>query len=152
MTKLSKKYIWWGSLGTLIQYGVPLSYIVYRYDIFKFEEAQNSLTGWGIIGIGVIFFMFRNKLKMMVEDYNKHLGMTGQKGKWGIAFFTMFGILALSTLWINGMMWFMFTLGVSNLASLPAYSKFYIGKKEYQDDVEFIKVKKREDKLKGLTV
>lgn len=150
--KLSKKYIWWGVLGNVVQYGIPLSYIVYRYEIFKFEEAQKSLTGYGMIGATILFFAFRNKVKMIIEDYNKHLGMTAQKGKWGIGFLTMFGVLALASLWIQGMMWFTFTVGVSNLASLLAYKPYYDGKKNYQEDLEFVKKDKREKRLKSVSV
>ena len=150
--KLKRNYVWWGVLGNVIQYGIPLSYIVYRYEIFQFKEAQTSLTGWGMIGAMVAFFMFRNKIKMFVEDYNKHLGMTAQKGKWGIFFLTMFGVLALASLWIHGMMWFAFAVGVSNLISLLAYKPYFDGKKNYLEDKDFLKKEQREQRLKSVSI
>ena len=132
MTKLSKKYMWFGVGGTLIQYGLPLSYIIYRYDIFKSDNAMYQLTGWGIIAVGIVGFLLRNKVKAFVDDYNTHLGNTAQRGKWGVGFLTLGGLLALSSLWINGMLWFMLVAGGSNILSLAFYGPYDKKHNEYK--------------------
>lgn len=132
MTKLSKKYVWFGVGGTVVQYGLPLSYIIYRYDIFKSDNAMYQLTGWGIIAVGIIGFLLRNKIKAFVDDYNTHLGGTAQRGKWGLGFLTLGGLLALSSLWINGMLWFMLVAGGSNLLSLLFYAPYDKKHAEYK--------------------
>ena len=152
MTKLSKKYRWLWFGGATIQYGIPLSYIIYQYDIFRFEEAQTSLTGWGIIALAIPFFAFRNKIKTIIHDYNTNLGVTAQRGKWGLFFITMFGVFALASLWLHGMMWFMFTLGVSNLGSLLFYSPYDTKHQEYKELSTLLKTKAQEEKIKGVSI
>ncbi len=149
--KLKRRYIWWGLLGNLIQYGIPLSYIVWRYDIFKFEDAGKSITGWGLVVIAIIYFIFQSKIKDFIADYDNKLGQVAKKGKWGFIFLTIAGFLALANLWIDGMLYFMLTLGASNIVSLMAYAPYYIKKQEHKELKTMIKQKKREDKIKSIT-
>ena len=148
--KLKRRYIWWGLLGNLIQYGVPLSYIVWRYDIFKFEDAGKSVTGWGMVVIAIIYFIFQNKIKEFISDYDNKLGQVSKKGKWGFIFLTIAGFLALANLWIDGMLYFMLTLGGSNILSLIAYAPYYAKKAEYKELKSMIIQRKREEKIKSI--
>lgn len=150
--KLKKKYIVWGVLGNLIQYGVPLSYIIWQYDIFRFEEAGRSLTGWAFVVIAIVFFLLKDKIKNMVKDYNEHLGEVAQKAKWGFIFLALGLFLALANLWINGALYFMFTLGISNVISLIFYAPYYSKKQDYIDLKALIKEEKQRAKIKGVTV
>lgn len=150
--KLKRNYIFWGILGNLIQYGIPLSYIIWQYEIFQFEEAQKSLTGWGFVIIGIIFFFFKDKIMNMVRDYNNHLGEVSKKAKWGFLFLGLGIFLALASLWITGAKYFMLTLGISNLISLIFYTPYYSRKTEYQELKKLIKEERQKAKIKGVTI
>jgi hypothetical protein len=149
--KLKRRYRWWGLLGNIIQYGIPLSYIIWQYDIFQFEEAGNSITGWGFIVVAIIYFIFQNKIKDLIADYDNRLGQVAKKAKWGFIFIILGGLLAVSRLWIDGAMYFMLTLGLSNILALPFYGRFYSKKEEYKELRDLIKKQKQQDKIKGIT-
>jgi hypothetical protein len=133
MTKLSRSYVWYGIGATLVQYGIPLSYVIYRYDIFRTQDNPYQLTGWGIIAIAIIGLLFRNKIKTFIQDYNTHLSKTAQRGKWGVTFLSVAGILALASLWIDGALWFFVVTGSSNLVSLSLYKPYDVRHKDYLD-------------------
>jgi hypothetical protein len=150
--KLKRNYILWGIMGNLIQYGTPLSYIVWQYDIFKFEEEGRSLTGWAFVSIAIIFFMFKDKITTAIKTYDTHLGQVAQKAKWGFIFVALGGFLALAELWIDGALHFMFTLGISNLVSLIFYTPYFNKKKEYVELKGLIKTRLQEQKIKGVII
>ncbi len=150
--KLKKNYIGYGIFGNVAQYGLPISYIVWQYEIFKFEEATKSLTGWGFVTIAIAYFLLKDKIKNFVTQYNDNLGQVAQKGKWGIGFLTFGAFLALASLWITGAMWFLLVLGGSNLLSLPIYSLYFTKKKDYTETKTMILNKRKEEKIKGLTI
>lgn len=150
--KLKRNYIIWGVIGNIIQYGVPLSYIIWQYDIFQFEEAQKSLTGWGFVIIAILFFFFKDKIMNMIKDYNNHLGEVAQKAKWGFIFLGLGIFLALANLWIKGALYFMLTLGISNLISLIFYAPYYNNKTEYQELKSLIKSERQKAKIKSVTI
>jgi len=150
--KLRKKYIPLGVLGNAIQYGIPLTYVIWQYDIFKFEEAQKSLTGWGFIVVAIIYFIFQNKIKDFIADYDNKLGQVAKKGKWGFIFLILAGFLAFSRLWIDGAFYFLLTLGASNMIALPFYARFYSKKEEYKELKLLILKSKREAQIKGISV
>lgn len=150
--RLKKNYRFFGLLANLIQYGIPLSYIVYRYDIFENEEAKKSITGWGLIIFAIIYFIFQNKIKESIRSYDQRLGLVAKKGKWGMFFSMVALFLGFASLWIDGMIYFMATLGLSNLFSLPFWNIYYKRKTEYDELKQLIIQKQREQKIKGVTI
>lgn len=150
--RLKRNFIFAGIISNILQYGIPLSYIFYRYDIIKNEDAGKSITGWGLIGVAIIYFIFQNKIKEGLQSYDKRLGMVAQKGKWGMIFLVLTLFLAFASLWVNGMIWFLGTLAVSNLISLPVWGIYYRRKTEYDELKKLIIQKQREQKIKGVTI
>ena len=148
--KLKKDYIFYGILGNLIQYGLPISYITWRYEIFKFEEV--SVTGWGAIGVMIGIFFLKDKIKNLIQSYNDDLGNVAKKGKWGIVFGVVAGILYASQFFIEGMLWLFIVLGGSNLLSLIPYSAFYNKKDMYLAVKEEKKKETIANKAKGVVV
>ena len=150
--RMRKKYAWWGVAGTLVQYGIPLSYIIWAYDIFQFEEGGRSLTGWGIVSVGIVVALFKNKVQEFVLDYNKHLSATAQRGKWGFTFLFVALFLGLAQYWLQNTLIFFLVLGGSNLLSLTLYSPYDRKKTEYLQLKEILLEKQREEKVKGLSI
>ena len=149
-SKIKKDYVWWAVLGMLIQYGIPVSYIIWTYDVFKFEE--RSLTGWGIILIAIVLILVRNKVQDFVVDYNKHLSITAKRGKWGFTFLIVALFLMLSQYWIETILIFFLVLAASNLLSLVAYAPYDRKKKDYIELKEMLEEKRKQEKMKGLSV
>jgi hypothetical protein len=148
--KPKKHYVWWSVLGTLIQYGIPLSYIIWTYDIFLFKG--NSLTGWGMIVIGIVLVLIKNKVVDLVVDYNKHLNETAKRGKWGFIFLAISLFLMLSQYWITSILIFFIILGVSNFVSLLVYAPYDKQKKNFIEMQDLIERKRLDSKLKGLSI
>lgn len=148
--KLKKDYIYYGILGNLLQYGIPISYISWRYEIFKFEET--SLTGWGAIVVIISSFLLRNKIKDFVTNYNDNLGNVAKKGKWGIFFGSVALLLYVSQFFIEGMIWLFIILGGSNLLALIPYSFYYNKKDDYLAVKEEIKKDRIMNKAKGVSI
>lgn len=148
--KLKKNYVYFGLLGNLIQYGTPISYIIWRYEIFKFE--QTSITGWGALVVIISGFLLRNKIRDFVHNYNDNLGNVAKKGKWGIFFGTIAGLLFVSQFYIQGMIWLFIVLGGANLLSLIPYSAYYNKKEDYLAVKEEIKKERIMNKAKGVEI
>lgn len=148
--RLKREYIWWAVVGMLVQYGVPMAYIIWAYDIFKFEE--RSLSGWGIILIAIALVLLKNKIQDFVVDYNSHLNETAKRGKWGFIFIIIALFLMLSQYWIQSMLIFFLVLGFSNFASLLLYTPYDRKKKDYIELKELIYKKTQEEKIKGITI
>lgn len=150
--KMKRSYIWWAVAATLVQYGIPLTYIIWTYDIFQFEEQGSSLTGWGIISVAIFVILLRNKIKDFVVDYNEHLSMTAKRSKWGLIFLLTGLFLMLAQYWLQSTLIFFLVLGFSNLVSLGFYFPYDKKKKEYLEMQELIKEKLREQKMKEVTI
>lgn len=148
--KLKKDYVWWAIVGMLVQYGIPLTYIIWAYDIFKFND--RSLSGWGIMAVAIVLILLKNKIQDFVVDYNKHLSETAKRGKWGFIFLIIALFLMLSQYWVQSMLIFFVVLGFSNLGSLFLYAPYDRKKREYIELKELIHKKEQEEKIKGITV
>lgn len=152
LKKLKKNYVWWAVVATLVQYGLPITYIIWAYDIFEFEESGNSLTGWGIIIIAIIITLLKNKIQDFIVDYNSHLSATAKRGKWGFVFLIVGLFLMLAQYWLQNTLIFFLVLGFSNLISLIFYAPYDKQKTEYIELKEAILEKQREEKIKGITI
>jgi len=147
--QLKKNYMWWAALGVILQYGIPMSYIVWAYDILEFKG--QSITGWGIILIGIVVILIKNKVQDFFIDYNKHLSDTAKRGQWGLIFLTVALFLLLSKAFIESLLIFFLVLAGSNLLSLLAYAPYDKKKKDYIETKELLERKRLDEKLKGLS-
>jgi hypothetical protein len=121
---LDTKYRLIGLSGLAIQFGLPFWYVAYRYDIFTFENERYAITGWGMILLAGTLIAFQKKIKAFVAEYNAGLSRTAQRAKYGHTFLTIMLVLAISSIFINGFLWFFGMLTVANYASLVPYSVY----------------------------
>jgi hypothetical protein len=128
-----------GTSALLVQYGLPFAYIAQRYGLFTFDEGTYSVTGWGVVGIVILYAVFRNKIKAFVNDYNTTLGVTAQRGKWGMIWLSVAFILGVSTIFIDAFLWFFIVLGGSNLLALPLWNNY---------DIKVVQMKAIQETLK----
>jgi len=101
-------------LGTTIQYVPVLTYLLVKFDMFTFDNVSNGITGWGFVGLGIIFLAFRSKIKEKLKEYDETFGETWKRAKTGslslvmatvlfmvyifsLNFFLIFGIFSVST-------------------------------------------------------
>ena len=136
---LDTSYKMLGTSALLVQYGLPFAYIAQRYGLFTFDEGTYSVTGWGVVGIVILYAVFRNKIKAFVNDYNTTLGVTAQRGKWGMIWLSVAFILGVSTIFIDAFLWFFIVLGGSNLLALPLWNNY---------DVKVVQMKAIQETLK----
>jgi len=143
--RLKKNYRLANVSAQAVQYGIPLTYIFYEYQVFGSQNAYKISMGWLIILLGMGYFIFKKNIKQFITDYNTQLGSVAQIGKWSAVFLGGALILALASLWITGAIYFLLVVGGSNLASLPLYTIYYGRKNEYDRYAKAIT--EREEKL-----
>jgi hypothetical protein len=149
--KLKKDYILPEAFANLLQYGLPLAYVLSVYNVFGNEETVRQITGGTILFVGIVWFFFRSRIKKFVNDYNTHLGEVAQKAKWGIIFSGLVIVLALAQFWIQGAMMFFATLGASNLVSLPFYTIARNRETKYKELKKYIKNKELDNLYQSAT-
>lgn len=150
--RLRKSFKWYARLAELIQYGIPIAYIIFEYDIFQTRTVNKYVTGGIFLVVIVMYFFFRSKIKTMITDYNKYLTEVGQKAKWGLVFTTITLLLILSSLWIRGTIIFFGVIAFANFLSLPFWVLFYSREKQYTRLKEMLLKQRDEDKIKGMTL
>lgn len=150
--KLKKNYRLAFGSAQLIQYGLPLSYIAVRYEIFGSSDAGKVALGWLTIILATIYFMFKKNIKTFINEYNNNLGEVAKTARWGFGFLTTALVFALASYWIMGAIWLLITFGASNLISLAPYSVYYKRKKEYDELATAIKTKQKEVQIQGVSL
>lgn len=150
--KLKKNYRLAFGSAQLIQYGLPLSYIAVRYEIFGSSDAGKVSLGWLTIILATIYFMFKKNIKTFINEYNNNLGEVAKTARWGFGFLTTALVFALASYWIMGAIWLLITFGASNLISLLPYSVYYKRKKEYDELATAIKAKQKEVQIQGVSL
>ena len=150
--KLKKNYRLAFGSAQLIQYGLPLSYIAVRYEIFGSSDAGKVSLGWLTIILATIYFMFKKNIKTFINEYNNNLGEVAKTARWGFGFLTTALVFALASYWIMGAIWLLITFGASNLISLAPYSVYYKRKKEYDELATAIKTKQKEVQIQGVSL
>jgi hypothetical protein len=146
--KLKKNYVLPEIFANLIQYGIPLGYTVWAYDVFGGNEVVKQITGGTIVFATILWFFIKDKIKKFVNDYNTNLGEVAQKGKFGITFASITVVLMLAQFWIQGAIWFFGVVAVSNLASLPIYSISRSREIKYKELKTYIKNKELDETYK----
>jgi hypothetical protein len=138
-----------GATGFALQFGIPFAYIATTYDLFTFENSRYAVTGWGMVGVAIAGFAFRNRIKTFITQYNT-LGETAQRAKWGHRFLTVCIILAISSIFINAFLWFFGTLAFSNYVSLIPYTKYDVQVKEQKEMNNLLKEQNTKTTLQKL--
>lgn len=150
---LDTKYQFLGLGGSLIQFGLPFWYIAWRYDLFTFKNEAYAVTGWGIIGLVIISFFTRNKIKQFITDYNTNLSVTAERAKSGHIFISLAMILLVTQFFIDSFLWLFGIVAVSNYLSLILYAPYdnqIIEKKELQKLLDEDKLHDKISNLKSL--
>ena len=118
---LEPKYRVLGLSGLAIQFGIPFWYVAHRYDLFTFKNEGYAVTGWGMVLGAIALIASKKKIQNAITNYNEHLSITAQRAKYGHVFLTIALILALSSVFINGFLWFFGSLVGGNYLSLIPY-------------------------------
>lgn len=118
---LEPKYRVLGLSGLAIQFGIPFWYVAYRYDLFTFKNEGYAITGWGMVLGAIALIASKKKIQNAITNYNENLSITAQRAKYGHIFLTIALILALSSVFINGFLWFFGSLVAGNYLSLIPY-------------------------------
>ena len=122
-------------LGTSVQWLPPLTYLAIKFDLFTFQNQGYAITGWGTVGIVILFLAFRSKLKDAFTEYGDTFGPTWERVKAGnialsiatVLFIVYFASFSLFTIF------FIFSAStyVSLFAYVP-YDKLAVKRKEMQ--------------------
>jgi len=150
--RLKKSFKWYARLAELLQYGIPIAYIIFEYDIFQTRVVNKYVTGGAFLVVIIFYFFFRSKIKTMITDYNKYLTEVGQKAKWGLVFLTLTIILLLASLWIRGTIIFFGVITIANFISLPFWVLFYSRGKKYARLKEKLLNEKDKKEIESMTL
>jgi hypothetical protein len=87
-------------LATAIQWLPPFVYLAIKFDLFTFENEGFAFTGWGIVGISMLFLILRQKIRDKLKEYEEQFGATWNRAKSGAIALTiatvLFGVYFLS--------------------------------------------------------
>lgn len=122
-------------LGTSIQWLPSLAYLSVKFDLFTFQNSGYAITGWGFVGVVVLFLAFRSKLKETYKEYGDTFGATWDRVKAGNIALAIAGILlAVSVASISLFAIFFIFAGSTyiSLAVYGPYDKLAIKRKEMQ--------------------
>lgn len=111
-------------LGTSVQWLPPLTYLAIKFDLFTFQNQGYAITGWGTVGIVILFLAFRSKIKDAYTEYGDTFGATWDRVKAGnislgiatVLFIVYFASFSLFTIF--------FIFSASTYASLFAYAPY----------------------------
>lgn len=82
---LTAKARLFGLTAKLIQFGIPLSFIIYKYGLFSYKNAGYSATG-GTFAVGIILYAFlQNTIKENVKKLSDESTETMKRAKWVFA-------------------------------------------------------------------
>lgn len=82
---LTPKARLFGLSAKLIQFGIPLSFIIYKYGLFSYKNAGYSATG-GTFAVGIILYAFlQNTIKENVRKLSDESTETMKRAKWVFA-------------------------------------------------------------------
>lgn len=121
---IENKYKLLGFSGLAIQFGLPFWYVAHSFDLFTFKNERYALTGWGMVLLVGFVVAFQKKIKKFIDDYNESLSATAKRAKYGHIFLTILSILFVSSIFINGFLYFFGVLTLSNYLSLVPYSVY----------------------------
>lgn len=148
--KLKKNFRLLGASATTLQYGTPISFIAFQYNIFTFKDPLVAITGWGFISLIILFFGFRKKIKLWAEEVDKTFGGVSSSIKWTLGWATTFGILFIVSVAVTSFIWVAFSFVVGGVLSIYPQTVHYRRKKRYDDLVEEIKKRDIVDVAKDL--
>jgi len=55
--------------GTSVQWLPSLVYLSIKFDLFTFQNQGYAITGWGVVGVIILFLAFRSKIKDTAKEY-----------------------------------------------------------------------------------
>jgi hypothetical protein len=101
-------------LGTITQFAPTLALLLWKFDMFTFENEGYAITGWGATLLIFVVIAFRTKIKEALTKYDESMGATWKRAKAGsvsltiavvlffvylfsLNFFVIFGLFAGST-------------------------------------------------------
>ena len=138
-------------LGTSVQWLPPLTYLAIKFDLFTFQNEGYAITGWGFVGVIVLFLAFRSKIKEALVEYENTFGTMWTRSKAGnisLGIATTLFIVSIASL---SLFTIFFIFSASTYLSLFAYApydKLAIKRKSMQ---ELLDTKNKELDFASLT-
>lgn len=104
----------YGVFGTALQFLPTTAFMMFKFDMFTFNNEGYAITGWGVtLGLFLVV-AFRSKIKESLAQFDSSLGSTWKRSKAGsvsaiiaiilffvylfsLNFFIIFGIFSVST-------------------------------------------------------
>ena len=74
---------WYNIFGTSVQWIPPMTYLAIKFDLFTFQNQGYAITGWGVVGIILLFLAFRSKIKDAFKEYEDSFGTSWNRMKAG---------------------------------------------------------------------
>lgn len=78
---VDRKYNFYNVLGYTFLGGIPFTWLAITQDLFKFGDDAVTVTGWGIVGVGILIVSFWSWIKETVKNYNAYFGNMGKRAK-----------------------------------------------------------------------
>jgi hypothetical protein len=100
---LSNKTRLLGLSAKSLEFGIPLSYVAYKYGLFTYKNAGYAVTGGTIFGVIIAYAFAQNSIKEWVKKNKDELSDTYKRAKWvgvwlGLAAFVGIGSIFLEAL------------------------------------------------------
>ena len=109
-----------GAFGLLLEFGIPFVYLANTFELFRFEEAGYSFTGWGIVAVATALFMLRGKIKDVMTAYGKELSATAQRLRKTFVYVTLALIVTITSIFFQGFIYLFVSLALgSGLSYFP---------------------------------
>jgi hypothetical protein len=92
-----------GMVAKVLEFGIPLSYVSYKYGLFQYRNAGYFATGGTIFGAIVIYAFAQNSIREWINKNKDELSDTYKRAKWvaiwlGLALFVSIGSIFLEAL------------------------------------------------------
>ena len=111
-------------LGTSIQWLPSLTYLAIKFDLFTFQNQGYAITGWGVVGVVILFLAFRSKIKDAFTEYGETFGSTWGRVKAGNIALGIASVLFLVYFVSFSLFTIFFIFAGSTYLSLFAYAPY----------------------------
>lgn len=110
--------------GTLVQWGIPFLYLSIEYDLFTFKDSGLAFTGWGMVGVGALFLMFRSKIREKLRRLESEIGETYARIRAGSIYLSIASVLFVVYFISYSLFLLFFILSASTFLSLSFYKPY----------------------------
>jgi len=142
------KLFGWGA--RIVEFGIPLSYIAYKYGLFTTENKPYSITG-GTFFAGIIAYaVFQNLIKSKVKQFNDESSDTLKRAKWVGIWTTSALVVWVGSVFLSALLMLFLVSGLGVGASLILWRPYDMAIAEKKDLDDILVKQVGQDKLQAL--